>query len=97
MLLPSKEADEIKHKDFCVEEFYVNQLETEAKECAKSCIFVKVEDLCKTGIGESQVQTKRDGQDMEIQNQEFQLTVADSQSSDEFPEASDEKSLDRVG
>ena len=31
MLLPSKEADEIKHKDFCVEEFYVNQLETEAK------------------------------------------------------------------
>ena len=108
MLLPSKEADEIKHN--CVEEFYVNQLETEAKECAKSCIFVKVEDLCtpistltadidrfKTGIGESQVQTKRDGQDMEIQNQEFQLTVADSQSSDEFPEASDEKSLDRVG
>ena len=110
MLLPSKEADEIKHKDFCVEEFYVNQLETEAKECAKNGILAKVEDLgipistltadidrFKTGIGESQVQTKRDGQDMEIQNQEFQLTVADSQSSDEFPEASDEKSLDRVG
>ena len=87
MLLPSKEADEIKHKDFCVEEFYVNQLETEAKECAKSGILAKVEDLgipistltadivrFKTGIGESQVQTKRDGQDMEIQNQEFQLT-----------------------
>ena len=54
-------------------------------------------DRFKTGIGESQVQTKRDGQDMEIQNQEFQLTVADSQSSDEFPEAPDEKSLDRVG
>ena len=67
MLLPSKEADEIKHN--CVEEFYVNQLETEAKECAKSGILAKVEDLgipistltadidrFKTGIGESQVQ-----------------------------------------
>ena len=43
MLLPSKEADEIKHN--CVEEFYVNQLETEAKECAKSCILAKVEDF----------------------------------------------------
>lgn len=101
MLLPSKEADEIKHKDFCVEEFNVNQLETEAKECAKSGILAKVEDLgmpistlnadidrFKTGIGESQVQMKGDGQDKEKQNQEFQLTVADSQSSDEFSEAS---------
>ena len=76
MLLPSKEADEIKHN--CVEEFYVNQLETEATECAKSRILAKVEDLgmpistltadidqFKTGIGESQVQMKRDGQDWE--------------------------------
>ena len=99
MLLPSKEADEIKHN--CVEEFYVNQLETEAKECAKSGILAKVEDLgmpistltadidqFKTGIGESQVQMKRDGQDWEKQNQEFQMTVADSQISDEFSESS---------
>ena len=54
-------------------------------------------DQFKTGIGESQVQMKRDGQDWEKQNQEFQMTVADSQSSNEFPQASDEKSLDRVG
>ena len=31
-----------------------------------------------------------DGQYREKQNQEFQMTVADSQSSDEFSEASDE-------
>ena len=71
--LLKKKADEIKHKDFCVEEFNENQLETEAKECAKSCILAKVEDLgmpistltadidrFKTGICESQVQMKRD-------------------------------------
>ena len=31
-------------------------------------------DQFKNGIGESQVQMKRDGQDREKQNQEFQLT-----------------------
>ena len=41
-------------------------------------------DQFKTGIGESQVQMKRDGQDLEKQNQEFQMTVADSQISDDF-------------
>ena len=88
--LLKEKADEIKHKDFCVEEFNENQLETEAKECAKTGILAKVEDLgmpistltadidrFKTGISESQVQMKRDGQDMEKQIQEFQMTGAD--------------------
>ena len=67
--LLKEKADEIKHQDFCVEEFNENQLETEAKECAKTCILAKVEDLgmpistltadsdqFKTGTGKSQMQ-----------------------------------------
>lgn len=43
-LLKEKE-DEIKHKDFCVEEFNTNQLQTEEKEREKSDLIAKIEDL----------------------------------------------------
>jgi len=88
-LLKEKE-DEIKHKDFCVEEFNTNQLQTEEKEREKSDLLAKIEDLemtiktltadidrLKTEIKESQVQMKRGGEDREKQNKEFQQTVAD--------------------
>merc|ERR1719409_1006278 len=87
-LLKEKE-DEIKHKDFCVEEFNTNQLQTEEKEREKSDLIAKIEDLemtiktltadierLKSEISESQVQMKRAGEDREKQNKEFQQTVA---------------------
>merc|ERR1719442_8597 len=88
-LLKEKE-DEIKHKDFCVEEFNTNELQTEKKERAKQDLTAKIEDLEMTikqlteaidllmsEISEMQVQLKRAGEDREKQNKEFQMTVAD--------------------
>jgi len=88
--LTKEKADEIKHKDFCVEEFNTNQLQTEEKDREKSDLIAKIEDLemtiktlaadidrLKSEIAESQVQMKRAGEDREKQNKEFQQTVAD--------------------
>merc|ERR1712072_1545230 len=88
--LLKEKADEIKHKDFCVDEFNKNQLETEKKERQKSDQIAKIEDLemtiealtkaietLKAEIAEMQVQLKRAGEDREKENKEFQTTVAD--------------------
>jgi chromosome segregation ATPase len=88
-LLKEKE-DEIKHKDFCVEEFNTNELQTEKKEHEKADLIAKIEDLemtikalteaieaLKAEIAEMQVQLKRAGEDREKENKEFQMTVAD--------------------
>merc|ERR1711972_755097 len=88
-LLKEKE-DEIKQKDFCVDEFNTNQLQTEKKEREKQDIIAKIEDLemtikqlteqidqLKAEIAEMQVQLKRAGEDREKENKEFQMTVAD--------------------
>merc|ERR1719394_1163466 len=88
-LLKEKE-DEIKHKDFCVDEFNTNQLQTEKKEREKKDLIAKIEDLemtikalteaidtLKAEIAEMQVQLKRAGEDREKENKEFQTTVAD--------------------
>jgi len=88
--LLKEKADEIKHKDFCVDEFNKNQMETEKKERQKSDQIAKVEDLemqidaltkaidtLKAEIAEMQVQMKRAGEDREKENKEFQTTVAD--------------------
>merc|ERR1712159_94768 len=83
-LLKEKE-DEIKHKDFCVEEFNTNQLQTEKKEHEKEDLLALIEDLelqiktltseietLKSEIAEMNVQMKRAGEDREKENQEFQ-------------------------
>merc|ERR1712187_876154 len=88
-LLKEKE-DEIKHQDFCVDEFNTNELQTEKKEREKADLTAKIEDLeltikqlteaidaLKAEIAEMQVQLKRAGEDREKQNKEFQMTVAD--------------------
>merc|ERR1711974_133788 len=43
-LLKEKE-DEVKHKDFCVDEFNTNELQTEKKEREKADLTAKIEDL----------------------------------------------------
>merc|ERR1712084_46590 len=88
--LMKEKADEIKHKDFCVDEFNTNQLQTEKKEREKKDLIAKIEDLemtiksladaiakLKAEISEMQVQMKRAGEDREKENKEFQTTVAD--------------------
>merc|ERR1719328_777676 len=92
-LLKEKE-DEIKHKDFCVDEFNTNQLQTEKKEREKQDLLLKIQDLeltiktltseidtLKSEVAEMQVQMKRAGEDREKQNKEFQQTVADQRAS----------------
>merc|ERR1719377_431027 len=92
-LLKEKE-DEIKHKDFCTDEFNKNQLQTEKKDREKKDLIAKIEDLTmtidgltkaidtlKAEIAEMQVQLKRAGEDREKENKEFQTTVADQRAS----------------
>jgi len=89
-----EKADEIKHKDFCVEEFNSNQLQTEKKDREKEDLLALIEDLeltiktltteiatLKSEVAEMQVQMKRAGEDREKQNKEFQQTVADQRAS----------------
>merc|ERR1711920_277108 len=88
--LLKEKADEIKHKDFCVDELNTNQLQTEKKEREKQDLLAKIADLeatikalgeaidtLKAEIAEMQVQLKRAGEDREKQNNEFQSTVTD--------------------
>merc|ERR1719464_1458828 len=98
-LLKEKE-DEIKHKDFCVDEFNTNQLQTEKKEREKKDLIAKIEDLemtikaladaiakLKAEIAEMQVQMKRAGEDREKENMEFQTTVADQRATQKLLKA----------
>merc|ERR1712072_183740 len=98
-LLKEKE-DEIKHKDFCVEEFNTNQLQTEKKDREKEDLLALIEDLeltiktlaseidtLKSEIAEMQVQMKRAGEDREKENKEFQQTVADQRASQKLLQA----------
>merc|ERR1719436_223214 len=88
--LLKEKADEIKHKEFCTDEFNTSQLQTERKEREKQDLIGKIADLeatikalakaievLKAEIAEMQVQLKRAGEDREKQNKEFQSTVAD--------------------
>merc|ERR1712139_303469 len=88
--LLKEKGDEFKHKDFCVEEFNSNELQTEKKEQEKADLIAKIEDLehtikelteaidkLKAEVAEMQVQLKRAGEDREKENKEFQMTVAD--------------------
>merc|ERR1719399_2527602 len=88
-LLKEKE-DEIKHKDFCIDEFNKNERSIENKEREKSEKLAKIDDLqstidtctkeietMKASIAEMQVQMKRAGENREIENKDFQLTIAD--------------------
>merc|ERR1719269_455583 len=88
-LIKEKE-DEIKHKDFCIEEINNNERDTEMKERDRDDLIAKIDDLTmaidtlskeietlKAEVAEMQVQMKRAGEDREKANKEFQMTVAD--------------------
>merc|ERR1719281_520946 len=88
-LLKEKE-DEIKHRDYCIGGLNENEKSTETKDRDKSDVSMKIEDLTmtieklvkeietlKAEIVELQTQMKRAGEDRELENKEFQGTVAD--------------------
>jgi hypothetical protein len=92
--LMAEKQDEIKHKEFCVEEFNTNQVQTERKEAEKQDLLALIEDLqmqiktltseidtLKSEIAELNLNMKRGGEDREKENKEFQLVVADQRAS----------------
>ena len=98
--LTQEKSDEIKHKDFCVEEFNTNQLATEKKTREKEELLARIEDLemnikqltadldsLKSQIAEMKIQMKRAGEDREKENKEFQMTVADQRATQKLLQA----------
>merc|ERR1719146_151276 len=98
-LIKEKE-DEIKHKDFCVEELNSNERDTEMKERDRADLEAKIDDLTmtvekltkelealKAEVADLQVQMKRAGEDREKHNKEFQTTVADQRATQKLLEA----------
>merc|ERR1719460_557620 len=88
--LTKQTEDEIKQKDFCVDEFNQNQLQTEKKIREKTDLEALIDDLKMTiakltkeiaeleaAIAETQTQLKRAGEDRDAEAREFQQTVAD--------------------
>merc|ERR1719456_1055658 len=96
-----KEKDEeLKTKDFCVDEFNTNEMETEKQERTKEDLLAKIEDeegtikaltesidQLKAEIDEDQKQIKRAGDDRENENKEFQMTVADQRATQKLLKA----------
>merc|ERR1719321_140011 len=74
--LLQEKKDEIKHKDFCTEGLNTNERETELKQR-------DIEKLDAT-IAEMQTQLKRAGEDREMENSDFQKTVADQRATKEL-------------
>merc|ERR1719162_2581521 len=88
--LNKEQADEIKHKDFCTDEFNTNQLQTEKKTRARSDSTAKIGDLegtitalsgamtvLKGEVAEMNVQLKNAGDDRAAAKKDFSMTVAD--------------------
>merc|ERR1719199_293841 len=99
-LIKEKE-DEIKHKDFCIEEINNNERDTEMKERDRDDLIAKIDDLAmtidtlakaievlKAEVAEMQVQMKRAGEDREKANKDFQMTVADQRATQKLLTAS---------
>merc|ERR1719506_528144 len=95
--LLKEKADEIKHKDFCVEGLNTNERETELKqrdieelEAEISDLTMTIDELTKSiatleaEIAEMQTQLKRAGEDRELENKDFQTTVADQRATKEL-------------
>jgi len=99
--LLKEKKDEIKHKDFCIEEINANERDTEMKERDRSDIEAKIDDLTmtietltkeievlKAEVAELQLQMKRAGEDREKQNKEFQTVIADQRATQKLLQAS---------
>jgi len=88
--LTKEKADEIKHKDWCIEELNANERDTANKKRDEGDLGAKIDDLTmsvdtlakdienlKADVVELQTQLKKAGEDREKQNKELQVVVAD--------------------
>jgi len=88
--LLKEQANEVKHKNFCVEEFASNKLQTQDKKRETAGLEAKAQDLDQTAEdlasaidklkaenAEMKIQLKRAGEDRERENAEFKIQVAD--------------------
>merc|ERR1719379_2082480 len=88
--LLQEKADEIKQKDFCVDELNTNQLQTEKKEREKADLEAKIAaleaeikelteaiDTLNKEIADLKFNMKRAGEDREKENADFQMIVSD--------------------
>lgn len=91
-ILGQQQKDEVAHRDSCVQEFAVNERETDKAEDKKDDLVAKVADLekliethtsdieaAKASIAESQKQMKRSSETREAENADFQQTMMDQQ------------------
>jgi hypothetical protein len=89
--------DDVKHKDYCTAELAENEKTTMIATDEKSDLEAKIEDLKATidtlkkdleakeaEISEMQVQIKRASEDREMENKEFQQTVADQRATQQI-------------
>jgi len=103
--LKQEQADEVKHKDFCTEELHQNAMSTEKSTDEKNDLTAQIGDLESTietlttdlaqlaaDMKESNVQVKRASEDREMENKEFQQTVADQRATQQILT----KALDRL-
>jgi len=97
--------DDVVHKDYCTAELAENEKTTMIATDEKSDLEAKIEDLKATidtlkkdletkegEISEMQVQVKRASEDREMENKEFQQTVADQRATQQILQ----KALDRL-
>merc|ERR1719405_258105 len=81
--LLKEKADEIKHKDFCTQGLNDNARAQELKAREIETLTSTIDELTKSiatleaEIAEMQTQLKRAGEDRELENKDFQATVAD--------------------
>jgi len=103
--LKTQQADEVKHRDFCTEELHENEKQTMVStdekndlEATIATLESNIDTLTKdiatlnAEVKEAQVQIKRASEDRELENKEFQQTVADQRAS----QAILKKALDRL-
>jgi len=98
-------ADDVEHKDYCTKELAENEKATMIAQDEKSDLEAHIEDLKSTidtltkdiktkeaEVAEMQVQIKRASEDREMENKEFQQTVADQRATQQILQ----KALDRL-
>merc|ERR1719487_506302 len=98
-------ADDVEHKDYCTKELAENDKATMIAQDEKSDLEAHIEDLKSTidtltkdiktkeaEVAEMQVQIKRASEDREMENKEFQQTVADQRATQQILK----KALDRL-
>merc|ERR1719482_2201713 len=103
--LLKEKQDEIKHRDFCIEELAQNDKSTAVSTDEKNDLEANIASLeseidtltkdladLAAQIKEAQVQVKRASEDRELENKEFQQTVADQRATQQILK----KALDRL-